>query len=166
MDKTGLKLVNSRPAEALFGVSMAGQDTDSFNESSQIMLNFNDFHRDMFDQKVKKADMRAVFTEYAWDLKRYDPCAADPLNPEELQSLGVLRLTETPPDLVPGRGPRHLLPPMNGVRDIYVTTDKESQAHQLAELTGGKLAAIHQEINLRNTDTSDGCQCWQNLWTS
>ena len=75
----------------------------------------------MLDQQVKKADMRAVFTEYAWDMNWCDPCAADPLSHEELRSLGVFWLNEAPPDFVPGRGPRPIVPPMGGARDVFVT---------------------------------------------
>ena len=75
----------------------------------------------MFDRQVMKADMRAVFTEYAWDMNWCDPCAADPLSHEEPRSLGVFRLTETPPDSVPGRGPRPIMPPVGGARDVFVT---------------------------------------------
>lgn len=128
-----------------------------------------DFHRDMFDQQVKKADMRAVFTEYAWDINWCYPCAADPLNPEELPSLGVLWLTETPPDFVPGRGPRPVMPPMGGAHDVDVTpmhARDEYEARQLAELTGWKHADIHQPMNLRTTDAGNDGRWWQNLWTS
>jgi hypothetical protein len=45
-----------------------------------IKSRFKDFYCDMFDQQVKKADMRAVFTEYAWDMNWCDPCAAEPLS--------------------------------------------------------------------------------------
>ncbi len=87
-----------------------------------IKTKFKDFYRDMFDQQVKKADMRAVFTEYAWDMNWCDPCAADPLSHEELRSLGVFWLNETPPDVViPGRGPRPMVPPVGGARDVFVT---------------------------------------------
>ena len=58
--------------------------------------------------RSKIAAMRAVFTEYAWDKNWSDPCDANPLNPEELQSLGVFWLTETPPGFRPGsRAPFH-----------------------------------------------------------
>ena len=30
-----------------------------------------------------------MFLEYAWDMRWCDPCAADPLSPEELRQLGV-----------------------------------------------------------------------------
>ncbi len=87
-----------------------------------VKTHFKDFYRDMFEQQVKKADMRAVFTEYAWDMNWCDPCAADPLSFEELRSLGVFWFNnETPPDLVPGRGRPSIVPPMGGARDVFVT---------------------------------------------
>jgi hypothetical protein len=86
-----------------------------------VKTRFKDFYRDMFEQQVNKADMRAVFTEYAWDMNWCDPCAADPLAVEELRSLGVFWLNETPPDLVPGRGRPPIMPPMGGARDVFVT---------------------------------------------
>jgi len=76
----------------------------------------------MFEFQVKKADMRAEFTEYAWDMNWCDPCAADPLTLDELPSLGVFWLSETPPEFVPGRGRRPIVPPMGGARDVFVTT--------------------------------------------
>ena len=86
-----------------------------------IKTRFKDFYRDMFEQQVKKADMRAVFTEYAWDMNWCDPCAADPLSFEELRSLGVFWSNETSPDLIPGRGRRPIMPTMGGARDVFVT---------------------------------------------
>ena len=74
----------------------------------------------MFNQQVKKADMRAVFTEYAQDMNSCDPCAADPLSHEELRSLGVFWFSETPPDFIPGRGHRPIVPTMGGARDVFV----------------------------------------------
>jgi len=56
---------------------------------------FPNFYRAMFAEQVKKEDMRAVFLEYAWDMSWCDPCAADPLSPEELRKLGVFWLPET-----------------------------------------------------------------------
>ena len=40
-----------------------------------------DFYHAMFGEQVKKEDMRAVFTEYAWDMGWCDPCAADRSRP-------------------------------------------------------------------------------------
>ena len=74
---------------------------------------FKDFYRDMFDRQVRKADMRAVFLEYAWDMNWCDPCAADPLSVGELQSLGVFWLDESRPA-------RNQMP-VTGARDVFVT---------------------------------------------
>jgi hypothetical protein len=59
-----------------------------------IKNEFSSFYRDMFSLQVKKEDMRAVFLEHAWDMGWCDPCAADPLSPEELRKLGVFWLNE------------------------------------------------------------------------
>ena len=85
-----------------------------------IKTRFKDFYRDMFDQQVKKADMRAVFTEYAWDMNWCDPCAADPLSVEELRSLGVFWLKNDGPVFVPGQG-RRPAPPVGDARNVFVT---------------------------------------------
>ncbi|HEX2930002.1 MAG TPA: DUF2330 domain-containing protein [Candidatus Binatia bacterium] len=83
-----------------------------------IKTRFKDFYRDMFDHQVKKVDMRAVFTEYAWDMNWCDPCAADPLSAEELRSLGVFWMSDA--GFVPGQG-RRSIPPMGGAPDVFVT---------------------------------------------
>jgi hypothetical protein len=65
---------------------------------------FPNFYRAMFAEQVRREDMRAVFLEYAWDMSWCDPCAADPLTPEELRKLGVFWLADGAGDRV--RGPR------------------------------------------------------------
>lgn len=50
---------------------------------------FEPFYRALFDSSVRREGMRTVFLEYAWDMGWCDPCAADPLSPEELRSLGA-----------------------------------------------------------------------------
>ena len=80
---------------------------------------FPRFYRAMFDQQVRRHDMRVVFLEYAWDMGWCDPCAADPLSSRELQDLGVFWIVEADSP-APGGRPR-------GVRagpqakDVYVT---------------------------------------------
>jgi hypothetical protein len=54
-----------------------------------VKNDFGTFYKAMFDQAVRKEDMRAVFVEYAWDLGWCDPCAADPLSNKELVELGA-----------------------------------------------------------------------------
>jgi hypothetical protein len=56
---------------------------------------FADFYRAMFERQTEKENERAVFLEYAWDMAWCDPCAADPLTPAELRSLGVFWLADT-----------------------------------------------------------------------
>ncbi|HYL57316.1 MAG TPA: DUF2330 domain-containing protein, partial [Candidatus Acidoferrales bacterium] len=55
---------------------------------------FGDFYKAMFNEQVKRSDMRAVFTEYVWNMGWCDPCAGPPLSREELKSLGVFWLDE------------------------------------------------------------------------
>jgi hypothetical protein len=50
---------------------------------------FGEFYKAMFAKQVDKNDMKAVITEYAWDMSFCDPCAAEPLSTEELKGLGV-----------------------------------------------------------------------------
>ena len=50
---------------------------------------FGKFYKAMFDQAVREQDMRAVFTEYAWDMGWCDPCAGRPLSAPELAELGT-----------------------------------------------------------------------------
>jgi len=54
-----------------------------------VQANFADFYRAMFARQTEVENNRGVFLEYAWDMAWCDPCAADPLSPEELRSLGV-----------------------------------------------------------------------------
>ena len=53
---------------------------------------FPRFYKAMFARQVENEDREAVFLEYAWNMSWCDPCAADPLNAEELRSLGVFWL--------------------------------------------------------------------------
>jgi hypothetical protein len=50
---------------------------------------FGDFYKAMFSNMVTREDMRTIFTEYAWDMRSCDPCAAEPLSADELRKLGV-----------------------------------------------------------------------------
>jgi len=54
-----------------------------------IRYDFAPFYKALFDEQVRREDMHAIFTEYAWDMNWCDPCAADPLSHEELRKLGV-----------------------------------------------------------------------------
>jgi len=55
---------------------------------------FSQFYPALFEKAHQKADRKAIFTEYVWDMGWCDPCAADPLSPQELRQLGVFWLGE------------------------------------------------------------------------
>jgi hypothetical protein len=50
---------------------------------------FGSFYKAVFERAVRNDDMRAVFTEYAWDMGWCDPCASEPLSNQELVELGA-----------------------------------------------------------------------------
>jgi hypothetical protein len=50
---------------------------------------FQDFYKALFANESLKEEHRVVFTEYFWDMAWCDPCAANPLNPDELRKAGV-----------------------------------------------------------------------------
>ena len=85
---------------------------------------FGEFYKAMFDQSVKKDDMKTVFLEYAWDMGWCDPCAADPLSVKELRELGVFWLKDRPQvKPMPSRPvqmPR-VMPAPPQARDVFVT---------------------------------------------
>jgi hypothetical protein len=57
-----------------------------------VRKDFAPFYKALFSEQVKREDMSAVFLEYAWDMSWCDPCASDPLSPDELKKLGVFWL--------------------------------------------------------------------------
>ncbi len=64
------------------------------NLPEYIQPKFQDFYKAMFNKQVDDNAMRAVFTEYVWNMGWCDPCAGPPLSREELRSLGVFWLDE------------------------------------------------------------------------
>ena len=82
---------------------------------------FADFYRAMFDEVVKKEKMHAVFLEYAWDMGWCDPCAAEPLSPDELRSAGVFWLdSDAAPAPVAGVAPMPR-PRIGGAQPVMLT---------------------------------------------
>jgi hypothetical protein len=61
-----------------------------------IQKDFPDFYKSLFDTQARRNDLRAVFTEYFWNMAWCDPCAADPLSTAELRSAGVFWLAGDP----------------------------------------------------------------------
>jgi hypothetical protein len=54
-----------------------------------VKSEFGPFYKAVFDKAHEAQGRRAILTEYFWDMGWCDPCAADPLSPEELRALGV-----------------------------------------------------------------------------
>ena len=80
---------------------------------------FGRFYKDMFTEQHEKAGGDAVFLEYAWDMSWCDPCASDPLSPEELSGLGVFWInTGVVP---PGRRGAPRFMPQGGPQSVFVT---------------------------------------------
>jgi hypothetical protein len=71
------------------------------NIPEYVRTEFGDFYKAMFDEQVKRNDMRAVFTEYVWNMGWCDPCAGPPLSRDELRSLGVFWLDDQPGGAIP-----------------------------------------------------------------
>jgi hypothetical protein len=71
-----------------------------------VRTEFPSFYKSMFSEQVRRESMSVVFLEYAWDMNWCDPCAADPLSPDELRRLGVFWLSNN------GAG---------GAQDVFVT---------------------------------------------
>lgn len=77
---------------------------------------FGDFYKDMYSTTADREGGHGVFMEYAWDMNWCDPCAADPLSPEQLQELGVFWMDEgVNNEIMPRRGGKSM------ARDVYVT---------------------------------------------
>jgi hypothetical protein len=62
----------------------SGEDVPLFTKDE-----FGEFYKAMFNELVKKNDMRTVFLEYSWNMGWCDPCAADPIPADKLQELGA-----------------------------------------------------------------------------
>jgi hypothetical protein len=87
---------------------------------------FGTFYKAMFDRQEAREQMRTVFLEYAWDMGWCDPCAADPLSPEELRKLGVFWLDGgndggVSPAVRPRRGGRRWNPGGGGGAEVFLT---------------------------------------------
>jgi hypothetical protein len=67
-----------------------------------IKQEFKQFYTDLFLTATEKENQRVVFTEYAWNMGWCDPCAANPLSTQELETLGIWWLTPDHSQMTPG----------------------------------------------------------------
>src|SRR5262249_28311660 len=56
---------------------------------------FSSFYKALFARSYEKEGKNIGFLEYAWNMSWCDPCAADPLTPEELSKAGVFWLDQS-----------------------------------------------------------------------
>lgn len=93
-----------------------------------IKPHFKDFYKALFDTSVQREDYRVAFTEYFWDMSWCDPCAANPLSPEELRQAGVFWLDGQVEEAfkrlqapAAARMPPLVLPPGGGAQPVMLT---------------------------------------------
>ena len=82
-----------------------------------IKQEFTKFYTDMFRTATSKENSKAVFTEYVWNMGWCDPCAAEPLSQQELETVGVWWLSGLQGRFAPGTIPW----PGGGAVQAYVT---------------------------------------------
>ena len=71
-----------------------------------VKQEFRQFYTDLFQTATNQENQQAVFTEYAWNMGWCDPCAAEPLSAQELETLGVWWLSQPQKPGIPGFAPR------------------------------------------------------------
>jgi hypothetical protein len=57
-----------------------------------VRAEFGRFYQALFERQAAREGHRVVFTEHFWNMAWCDPCAADPLSPQELRAAGVFWL--------------------------------------------------------------------------
>jgi hypothetical protein len=67
-----------------------------------VKKDFKDFYTAMFQTVYEKENRQVAFLEYAWDMSSCDPCAAEPLNQDELKDAGVFWLDQQNPNNIRG----------------------------------------------------------------
>jgi hypothetical protein len=83
---------------------------------------FPGVYKALFATQSKREDYRVVWTEYFWDMGWCDPCAANPLSPEELRGAGVFWLDGDSPPI--GVAPGGLTAPVarsGGAQPVMLT---------------------------------------------
>ena len=89
-----------------------------------IKNDFAGFYKAMFKEQANRDGNRAVYTEYFWDMSWCDPCAANPLSPEELRQAGVFWLDQpqSGDSRFPGGAPVMRRPiPQGGAAPVMLT---------------------------------------------
>ena len=124
---------------------------------------FPGFYKAMFDTQVKQEKLRAVFTEYFWDMSWCDPCAADPLSRDELRKFGVFWLDEsariTPAWILPRQVPSPAATPSVMITRLHVRYSGHSFPEDLVLQETADRASFQGRYVLRHPwkGSSDEC---------
>ncbi|TVQ57570.1 MAG: DUF2330 domain-containing protein [Spirulina sp. DLM2.Bin59] len=86
-----------------------------FDVPEFVQDEFPDFYQAAFQKAYERERKEVGFLEYAWDMSWCDPCAANPLTPDELRKAGVFWLGET------SANQRRPNPPGGGAVDAFIT---------------------------------------------
>jgi hypothetical protein len=128
---------------------------------------FAPFYKATFETAHRKSNYRAVHTEYVWDSGWCDPCADQPLAPEELRGLGVFWLNDAaPPSPMPYPGMRRRMPIRGGNQPIltrlHVRYDKEHFPEDLVFQETGDRQNFQARYILRHPAQGDlSCEAGQ-----
>ncbi len=120
---------------------------------------FADFYQSMF-RRLAKEEPGASFMEYAWDMGWCDPCAADPLSPQELRQLGVWWVDAPEGRPLPPRRPVPTpLPGRPGVRPVPVPIQPQPVDVFVTRLHMRYTAETHPEdLFMRETENRENFQ--------
>jgi len=80
---------------------------------------FGEFYKAMFSHAAERENKKVAFLEYAWDMGWCDPCAADPVPNEDLQTMGVWWLNT--PQTRQGMPNRSIMPRPGGAANVFIT---------------------------------------------
>jgi len=94
----------------------SGMDLPPFLKEGK---SFGEFYKRMFAEQHRRENAAVLFTEYFWDMNWCDPCAANPLTPQELRQAGVFWLSERPTPRNPRTRRMRIAPP--GAQNALLT---------------------------------------------
>lgn len=117
-----------------------------------IKPSFGAFYKALFAEAARKEDYRVVFTEYAWGMGSCDPCAAPPLDREELLKLGAdwIRTASGGPAPVALTRLHLRYTPSSFPEDLMLTATKDTQVWQaryvIQQPYAGTVAACSERV--------------------
>jgi hypothetical protein len=118
---------------------------------------FPRFYASMFDTQVKAEKMRAIYTEYFWNMGWCDPCAAEPLSHGELRRIGVFWLDDDSAPPRPAPVPGGPLPVMVTRLHVRYSPDTFPEDLVLQETSDGENFQGRYVLRHAWTGSRDAC---------